>query len=99
MEQAQAGIEHGHQHAARVGFRLLVALIERVLADLDVPVGELAPQEIVDLPPGFAVLVAVEQALDAGDQLVQAADDPAGGQIEIGGGRQTRFDARRRDSG
>ncbi len=41
----------------------VAAFFELQLGDLDIPVGKFTPKEIVNLPPGLAILKFVEQAL------------------------------------
>ncbi len=55
------------------------------LGDFQVPVGKLAPEELVNLASGFAVLVGGKQALYVAHQALQAGPDPGIGQGPIWG--------------
>ena len=46
------------------------------LGNLDIPIGELAPEKVVHLPSRFAVLIILEEAIHVGDGLVETGADP-----------------------
>lgn len=64
-------------HLLRGGRGGLVAAVQPRLGGLDVPVGKVAPEEVVQRAPRLAKVVAVEVPRDIVHRAVQAAHDPA----------------------
>ena len=82
MREAQRGLQHAHQRAARAALLRFVALGELLLGDLDVPVAVLVPDEAVDRAGDVVEAVLGEALLDFGLGALQRADDPAGPTVE-----------------
>ncbi len=59
-----------------------VPTIETYFGYLDVPVAELTPQEIVDLPPRLTELIGINEAGDIDYQPIVTAHNPMIGQGE-----------------
>ena len=78
MHQTQTAVQHGGKNV-----RCLLAtsrVLERGLDRLDVPVAEIAPEEVV---AGLGVLVEAirfERGVGVGDGAVEARDDPTVGE-------------------
>ncbi len=75
MEQAQTGIQNPGQ-----GIRGIVCSIptfsQLKFCDLEIPIGKLIPEEIVDLPPGLPVLEACKEPLHFFYEGLQPCPDP-----------------------
>ena len=74
VEQAQARVEDVDEHGQR---RCLVAGAQADLGDLEVPVAELVPEELLDLAAGLAQLEALHEPVDVAGQALEAREDPA----------------------
>ena len=82
-EQAQGGLEDADERALRVSGGDVVACagvveVEAEFDELEVPVAELAPEELVDGVGGFVEAVVGEGAVDLGGDGAEAGEDPAG---------------------
>ncbi len=92
-EQAQRGLEDGDEGGEGDGGVVVDGDVEEEaeLDEFEVPVAELAPEELVDGGGGFVEAVVGEGAVDFGGDGVEAGEDPAGferGVVgEYGGGR------------
>src|SRR5687768_1397593 len=75
MQQAQATLD-GIGKYLRDDLRLL-SILQPDLRRLDVPVAELAPDEVIDLTASFPEEVAVQQTRGATCHIVQTAENPA----------------------
>ncbi len=86
MGQAQHGLQHAHQGAARAALPRLIAGLDLHLGQLDVPVAVLVPDELVDGAGEQVEAVIVEVLRHLGLGALQAADDPAvgGGEDDVG---------------
>ena len=78
MEQPQTQVQNPYQDGSRL--RSGFILLHLQLRHFHIPVGEIGPEELVDLPPGLTVLVCLEQALHFAHQLFHASPDPGIGQ-------------------
>ncbi len=74
MEQAQAGIQHLHQHGG----------VHAQLAQLQIPIAKIAPNKFVDELSGLPVIVGIHQAAGIGGGLRKANFYPAVGQTLLG---------------
>ncbi len=80
MEQTQTIVQHFPQNGQRCpGTRS--ACLHLHFGGFQIPVGKLAPQELVDLPSGFAKLVIIQQAVGRFGDVGQACQNPL-----VGGG-------------
>src|ERR1019366_9170588 len=91
-QQAERGLEDGGQRGERgggFGEGLFGGVaggddfagdfeVEAELDDLEVPVAEVAPEELVDGVGGFVETVVGERGVDGGGGLGEAGEDPAG---------------------
>ena len=64
------------QHRAGRTAGGLVLTVQRDLRQLDVPVAELAPREVVDLLRGEAEVVVLKVCADLADRLVKPRENP-----------------------
>ena len=79
-------VEHHEDLVERPGGDALGLVVERALDQLDVPVAEGAPDEVVDGVGHLVVAQLVERAVELGQRLDHLADDPAVDR-KLGGGR------------
>ena len=86
MQQPQQRVQRGSQHGS--GVREPVGNLR--LGQLEVPVAELVPGEVVQRFARPAELIAVEGRIDLGANLFQPAQDPAVGIGELVETRQRR---------
>ncbi len=73
VQQPQRAVEDVDEHRQRRA----VAVADAHLGHLDVPVGELVPEEVAHLAHRLAELELAEQLVDRGDQPLRARQDPA----------------------
>ena len=71
MEQFERFGEHIQQHLLRLHAGRLVLARQTGLGELDVPVAEAVPDEVIDLLRGDAELVLIEIFADLAGQLVE----------------------------
>jgi len=62
MEKAQAGIHHPHQRLGSIE-GAVAAPGDLHLGNFKVPVGKITPEELVDLPSSFAILIIFKETL------------------------------------
>ena len=76
MQQAERSLQDMDQH--RNGrWSFCISRLEADLGYLNIPVAELAPEEIINLPLGFTELEVFHQFGSFGYSAVQAAQNPA----------------------
>jgi hypothetical protein len=80
--QAQDGFQHARQGPPRGADFLFAALLQLDLGQLDVPVAELVPDELVHRARQQVEAVVGEVLRDLGFGALQLADDPAVGEGE-----------------
>ena len=85
MQQFQQAFQHIQQHRAYVLLLLLVLAHQPALAQLDVPVAELAPREVVYILGRDAEIAVLHMGGHLGDGAVQAGKNPLIGQKQLGG--------------
>ena len=89
VQQFEGAFEHEYEHGE--GGRLfgLIFAVERALAQLDVPIAEVAPEEVVQRAGGDAQLELAHVEGDFFDGALQPRDDPlvGGGELDGGHGR------------
>ena len=88
VQQAQGNIEDARQRIRGACGLVCLPPSLFLLGDLHIPVGEIGPDELVDLPPGLAVLEGLEEPLHIPHQRLQARPDPRIGQSVVSPGRQ-----------
>src|SRR5271170_5276003 len=81
MEQPQELIERSHEDVARRRLALATSA-EGFLGQLDIPVTELVPDELIERQRGDIELIGVYRAGHTRDGLVEAAQDPSFGETE-----------------
>ncbi|MNR62829.1 hypothetical protein D3C85_1849570 [compost metagenome] len=59
MNQAQRTVQHIGKHRLGLGFGSCIRTIKRQLRELDIPVTEIIPNEVVQETAGLTVLVRV----------------------------------------
>ena len=77
MQQAQRLVEHEDEDALDAGALLGVAPVEAALRELDVPVAELVPEEVVERAGGLAELVGVDALVHSRGEIRETREDPA----------------------
>ncbi|MCY1511051.1 hypothetical protein D9M68_454450 [compost metagenome] len=83
MRQAQQRFEHADQRAARGALLRVVAGLDLHLGDLQVPVAELVPGELVDRVGDVVQAVFLEALGHLGLDALQLRDDPEVGAAEL----------------
>ena len=76
MKQLQSVFQNKAEHRQRTRLALLVLAIERGLRQLDIPIAEIAPDEIRGQLAGHAQLVFVEIGRHLADTVLQAGNNP-----------------------
>ena len=77
MQQLQRLVEHPGGHGARLGGGRLVAAGEDRLDQLEIPVAEDVPDELVDGAGRLVEAVGLERLGDGGERALALAGDPA----------------------
>ena len=85
MQQLQQALQHVQQHRAHILLLLLVLAHQAALAQLDIPVAELAPREVVYILGRDAEIAVLHVGGHLGDGAVQAGKNPLIGQKQLGG--------------
>ena len=81
MQEAHRTLQHGTQNIERRILRAdILLVIEACLRQLDVPVAELAPQELVDRASRLTELIVLEVCRHVARRLLCAREDPAVGE-------------------
>ena len=84
MQEAHRTLKHGTQDIERRILRAdILLVIEACLRQLDVPVAELAPQELVDRASRLTELVVLEVRRHVARRLLHAREDPAVGECIV----------------
>src|SRR5579883_1728332 len=86
MKEPQDAIKNPKEHPARRRSTRCIAAADLNLGDLDVPVAELAPDELVEDSSGLAKLELLEERADRCDRPMVSAQDPAIGRSQRGRG-------------
>ena len=76
MKQLQSVFQNKAEHRQRTRLALLVLAVERGLRQLDIPIAEIAPDEIRGQLAGHAQLVFVEIGRHLADTVLQAGNNP-----------------------
>ena len=96
MQQPQQRLEHRQQGALRSMARGRVWGLQHRFDDLEIPVAELVPGELIERAGGEIEAVLVERALDRADRGAQARADPAIGHVvDLGAAQWRRRPGRR----
>ena len=80
MQEPQRRVEQIDEVLAGDTGRILVAAfleIQPRLDQLQIPVAELAPEEVVDAVGGFVKAVGRQRIVDIGNDAIEAGEDPA----------------------
>ena len=80
MQQPQRRVEQIDEIRAGDTGRILVAAffeIQPRLDQLQIPVAELAPEEVVDAVGGFVKAVGLQRFIDIGNDAIKARENPA----------------------
>ena len=81
MQETQRPLEHGAQHIERRILRAdILFIVEPRLRQLDVPIAELAPEELIDRAPRLAELVFLEVRRHVARRHRTARENPAVGE-------------------
>ncbi|MNE74870.1 hypothetical protein D3C80_1709780 [compost metagenome] len=59
VNEAQRAVEHVSEHRLGFGFGSRIRTVQRQLRELDIPVAQIIPDEVVQQTAGLAVLVRV----------------------------------------
>ena len=79
VQRAQRGLEHVQQHLGRLLGQRAVVTVQQRLAQLQVPVAELVPHEVVERLAAFVQAVGLYARVGGGQGHVQAGENPAVG--------------------
>ncbi|CDN46068.1 Uncharacterized protein BN871_KJ_00010 [Paenibacillus sp. P22] len=82
MDQALRPVQHVGEHGLRRLFGVGILTVQIQLGNLDVPVAQIVPDEIVQQAACFAEVVGVDQSRHIARGLVQTMQDPAVGRAE-----------------